>query len=245
MRVWTIAGNELRTLFLSPFAWVVLAGFEFVCAWLFLSQLEAYLLLQPRLGALAHGPGITDLVVAPLLGSAAGILLFVVPLVTMQSVSGERQAGTLELLLAAPLGRTEIVLGKYLGILLFLGLLVALLTLMPLSLLAGGPLDLGKFAAGLLGLALLLAAYAAIGLLASTLTASPAVAAFGGFGTLLLLWTVDTAGGVGALGYLSLSRHLQPFLLGVVDSADIAYFLLLAGGALALSVYRLESERLG
>lgn len=245
MRVWLLARREFAGLFATPFAWLVLAGFQFVTAWIFLGQLDGYLQLQPRLGAMPSGPGVTDLVVAPLLGSAAGILLFVTPLVTMQAISGERQRGSLELLLAAPLARYEIVIGKYLGLLLFAGLLLALLAAMPLSLLAGGPLDGGKLAAGLLGLLLLTAASVAVGLLASTLTRSPAVAAFGGFGVLLLLWLIDSGGATGGLlGELSLARHLQPFLTGLVTGVDVAYFLLLTALSLALAAYRLETERL-
>ena len=245
MRIWLLARREFGGLFATPFAWLVLAGFQFVTAWIFLGQLDGYLQLQPRLGALPSAPGVTDLVVAPLLGSAAGILLFVTPLLTMQAVSGERQRGSLELLLAAPLARHEIVLGKYLGLLLFTGLLLAMLAAMPLSLLAGGPLDAGKLAAGMVGLLLLSAASVAVGLLASTLTRSPAMAAFGGFALLLLLWLIDSGGATGGLlGELSLARQLQPFLSGMVSTVGITYFLLLTAVALALCIYRLETERL-
>lgn len=246
MSVMVIAGRELRGLFVTPFGWIALAMMQFVAAWLFLVQLEGFVQLQPRLAALPGAPGVTDLVVAPVLAQVAVLLLLVMPLVSMRAISGERQAGTLQLLLAAPVGAGEIVLGKFLGTLAFGLLALGLLGLMPLALLVGTALDLGKLLAGLLGLVLLLGALAAIGLLLSTLVTQPAAAAAGTFGLLLLLWVADS--GVppdSALAWVSLSHHLQPFLRGIVDTADIAYYLLVIVTTLALSTRRLEGGRRG
>ncbi len=244
----TIAGRELRSLFLSPLAWVLLAVVQLILAYLFLAQLEVYLNLQPRLAALEGAPGATDLIVAPLLADAAVVLLLVVPLVTMRLLSEERRAGTLELLLSAPVSMTEIVLGKYLGALAFLLIMLLLLALMPLSLLAAGGLDLGKLAAGLLGLALLAAAFAAAGLFLSSLTAQPAAAAAGTFGLLLLLWLGDWSarggGGDELVRYLALLSHYEPLLRGLVRSVDLAYFALFVLTFLVLSIRRLDAERL-
>ena len=244
MSALVIARRELRGLFVSPFGWIACAGAQFVAAWLFLVQLEAYVQLQPRLAANPGAPGVTDVVVAPLFAQVAVLLLLVMPLVTMRTISGERQAGTLQLLQAAPVGAGTIVVGKFLGALAFGLLLLGLFALMPLSLQLGTTLDLGKLAAGLLGLALLLAALVAVGLLLSTLLNQPAAAAAGTFGLLLLLWIADAgAPADGVLAHLSLSRHLEPFLRGLVDTADVAYYLLLVLVCLVLSVRRLEAGR--
>ena len=133
-------------------------------AWLFLAQIETWLTLQPRLAAIEGAPGVADIVVAPLLANAAIVLLLITPLITMRSLSEEYRARTISLLFSAPVSMTEIVLGKYLGILGFFLALLVMLALMPLSLMVGTDLDLGKLAAGLLGLGLMLAAFAAIGL---------------------------------------------------------------------------------
>jgi ABC-2 type transport system permease protein len=143
---------------------------------------------------------------------------------------------------------TQIVLGKYTGLLGFLAILLLGIALMPLSLLAGGRLDSGMVAAGLLGLSLLLAAFAAVGLFMSSLTQHQMVAALGTFGALLLFWILDWAGGgeqSGVLSYLSLLNHYEPFLNGVFDTADVAYLLLFTLTFLVLSVRRLDMERLG
>jgi len=245
----TIAARELRSLFLSPLAWSILAVTLFILAYLFLSQIEAYITLQPRLAALDGAPGVADIVVAPLFADAAVVLLLITPLVTMRVLSEERRNRTLSLLFSAPVSMTEIVVGKYLGVLSFFMILLGLLALMPLSLLAGTELDLGKLAAGMLGLILVVAAFAAIGVYMSSLTEQPTVAAVTTFGLLLLLWIIDWAGngqtdGANALAYLSMLRHYEPLLKGLFNSTDVAYYLLLIVLFIGFSIRRLDATRL-
>jgi ABC-2 type transport system permease protein len=249
MMIFSIAAREIRSLFLSPLAWAILAVTLFILAYLFLSQIEAYILLQPRLAALQGAPGVSDIVVAPLFADAAVVLLLITPLVTMRTLSEERRSRTLSLLLSAPVSMTEIILGKYLGVLAFFLILIGMLTLMPLSLLAGTDLDLGKLAAGLLGLTLVVAAFAAIGLFMSSLTEQPTVAAVTTFGLLLLLWILDWAGNSGLdssnlMAYLSMLRHYEPLLKGLFNSTDVAYYLLVTTLFLGFSIRRLDATRL-
>lgn len=245
----TIAGKELKSLFLSPLAWVVLAVVQFLLAYFFLLQVDQYLAIQPRLAAMEGAPGVTDVIVAPLFGNAAIIMLLVAPLVTMRLISEERRNGTLGLLTSAPITPAQIVLGKYLGVMAFFGVMLALAALMPLSLLLGGSLDFGKLAGGLLGIGLLVAAFAAAGLFMSSLTGQPTIAAVATFGLLLLLWIIDWAArgrdaSEGVLGYLSVMGHYQSLLRGLVNSTDVVYYLLFIAVFLALAVRRLEAERL-
>jgi len=247
--IFTIAARELKSLFLSPLAWAILAVVQLILAYIFLVSVDQFLEVQPRLVGMADAPGVTDIIAAPLFGTAAVVLLLVAPLLTMRLVSEEHRNRTLSLLLSAPVSMTEIILGKYLGILLFLLVMLGMLALMPLSLLVGGNLDFGKLGAGLLGLGLLLAAFAAAGLFMSTLTTQPTVAAISTFGLLLLLWIIDWTSGAraevsGILSYMSLTRHYEPMLKGMINSVDIAYYLLFIITFLVLSVRRLDAERL-
>ena len=249
MMVFTIAGRELRSLFLSPLAWSILAVTMFIFAYLFLSQIEAYFTLQPRLAAIEGAPGVADIIVAPLFAQAAVILLLITPLVTMRVLSDERRNRTFSLLLSAPVSMTEIVAGKYLGVLLFFLILIGMLTLMPLSLLAGTDLDLAKLAAGVLGLSLVVSAFSAIGLYMSSLTEQPTVAAVTTFGLLLLLWILDWAGNTQSdttslMSYLSILRHYEPLLKGLFNSADVVYYLLVVILFLGFSIRRLDADRL-
>ncbi len=246
--IFTIAGRELRSLFLSPLAWSILAVTLFILAYLFLTQIETYISLQPRLAAIEGAPGVADIVIAPLFANAATVLLLITPLITMRTISEERRNRTLSLLFSAPVSMTEIVLGKYLGVLSFFLILLGLLALMPLSLLVGTDVDMGKLAAGMLGLTLVVAAFAAIGLYMSSLTEQPTVAAVTTFGLLLLLWIIDwtgnTNGDSNTLAQLSMLRHYEPLLKGLFNSADIAYYLLVVALFIGFTIRRMDATRL-
>lgn len=249
MKIITIAGRELRSLFLSPLAWTILGVTQLILAYLFLSQIDYYLTIQPKIAGIEGAPGVTDLVIAPLFANAAVILLLITPLLTMRLISEERRNQTLSLLFSAPLSMSEIILGKYLGIMAFMLIMIGLIVLMPLSLMAGATLDYGKLAAGVIALVLLMGAFSAVGLYMSSIANQPTVAAIGSFGLLLLLWILDWAGsnsdkGSELFASLSLLHHFENLLKGLIHSADIAYYLLFIVLFLTLSIRRLDNDRL-
>ncbi len=247
--IFAIARRELKSLFLSPLAWSILAVLQFILAYLFLSQVETFNNFQDKLATIENAPGLTDIVVLPLFSDAAIILLLVTPLLTMRLVSEERRNKTLSLLLSAPVSGSEIIIGKFLGILGFLLVIVALVCLMPLSLLQGGEIDEGKLFCNVLALSLLISAFAAVGLYMSSIASHPTVAAIASFGLLLLLWILDwTAGLEGSssdlLAYFSLLRHFQNMQSGLLDSTDVLFFALFCSTFIILSIRRLEHDRL-
>lgn len=244
----TLALHELRRQLMQSFAAILLAIMLALVAWQFLLAVQGYIQLAPRLAAMPDAPGVTDVVVIPMLGTLSMLLLAVIPLLTMRLIAGERRAQTLTLLLASGIGNTRIVLGKYLAALIIVWLMLGLMLLMPLSLLAGSPIDLGRLASGALGLALYSAALVAIGLFCSAATASPALAAGAALAISALLMVVDSGARLegidhAGINYLALPTHLQPFLRGIIASIDVIYFLLLIGVTLALAVWRLERLR--
>jgi ABC-2 type transport system permease protein len=246
----TIAGRELRALARSPFAWLVAAGACFVIAWVFLWFTQHFLLVSPKAAAGTHAAGITELVAAPTLFWAALIVAVITPLMTMGLIAGEKRAGIMRLLRAAPISSSAIVAGKYLALVLFLWLIAALAVIMPLTLELGTTLDLGRLGAGALGLALATAAFGAACLFMSTLTRQPALAALAGFGLLILLLVINLAarstyGGTHVLAWLAFQTHLAPFFRGVVASGDLAYFLIMIVLFLGLAIWKLDAERLG
>ena len=189
--IWVIARREFGAMFLAPLAWVILAVIQIILGYLFLTNLDNFFLLQPQLLQLQNTPGVTDIVIAPLMQVAAIILLMVMPLLTMRSIAEEKRNRSLTLLISSPLSMTEIVLGKFLGLMLFVLVLVSMLMLMPLSLYLGTTLDSGKLLSIYLGMLLLLGAFSAIGLYLSSVTENQTIAAVGSFGILLMLWIVD------------------------------------------------------
>ncbi|HEX7028095.1 MAG TPA: ABC transporter permease subunit [Gammaproteobacteria bacterium] len=244
-----IAGRELRSLFIPPLAWSILGVVQGILAWVYLVQLDNFITLQARLSTLEGAPGVTDMIVMPLFSLLGILLLLVMPLITMRLISEERRNKTLPLFLSSPAPVKDIVIGKFLAVLGFVGVMLALLILMSLAMALGTSLDYGQVAAGLLGLFLMLAAFAAIGLYISCLTQHPTVAAVVTFGVLFMLWIVNWATQAGAetdtaLRWLSIVQHQESFYRGLVDTADIFYYLLIIGLFLLLSVRRLDAERL-
>jgi ABC-2 type transport system permease protein len=239
--IWTIAQRELRNLFISPLAWVVLGIAQVIFGLVFMAQIASY-------SSDSGTPGITVAVALPLFGWASILLLFVIPLLTMRLVAEERRSHTLTLLFSAPVSMTEIVLGKYLGVIFYLLILTGLILVMPLSLLLGGSLDPGLLMTAVFGLVLLLSSFTAIGLFMSTLTRSPTLAAMGSFGALLLLWMFALSAdmfGDNVLSYLSIINHYVPFLEGIINTRDIIYYLTIAVCFLVFSIRRLNMDRLG
>ena len=245
----TIANREFRSLFLSPLAWVILAVIQVLLTWSFFTSIDAFFSIQADLATLKNAPGVTDLVASPLLEVASIILLMVTPLLTMRLISEEKRSKTISLLLSTPVSITEIVLGKYLGLLFFILTMLFLIVLMPLSLSMGTQLDYAKLFSGVLGLFLMLAAFSAAGLYMSSLTENPMIAAISTFGVLLLLWMINiniasSSDGDNVLAYLSLHAHFTALLRGILNSRDIAYFLLFIIGFIVLAIRQLETQRL-
>lgn len=253
--IFTIAGKELRSLFASPLAWVVLTVTQIIVGYVFLRRLDDFLQLQSQLARLASPPGATELVAAPVFGTAAGVLLFSVPLLAMRLIAEERRNQTMVLIVSAPVSMTQIVLGKFLGLFVFLLLIVALTALMPLSLAAATSVDYGLLAGLFAGLALLAASFAAVSLFISCLTVHPVAAAVGSFAALLVMMLAGEAAGEGlrARGWLlaaslaqvlSPIKNFEPFAKGVLDTYAVACSLLVVVFFLALAARQLDAQRL-
>lgn len=241
----TIARTEARRIFVSPLAWAVLAVMQSILGIVFLLLLIEY--AQNPKGQDQY-TGLADYIGSGLYGFATLVLLLIMPLLTMRLFAEERKTGSLTLLLSSPVSLIQIVLGKFLGLSVFIGATIALMAAMPLVLLVGTDLDLGRIAAGLLGLGLLMMALGAAGLFVSTLTKEPTIAAVGSFGLLLVFWMMQimsTQHGIigDVLGYLALVSHFENLRHGIFSSADVVYYLLFTGLFLWLAVLRLDSER--
>jgi ABC-2 type transport system permease protein len=167
----------------------------------------------------------------------------------MRLFSEERRSETLTLLMSAPVTVTELVLGKFLGMVTFFTCLLLLITLLPLSLLLGTSIDPGQLACGLIGLFLLMCSISAIGLFMSTLSRQPPVAAASTFGVIFLLWIIHIAGATGnervsaVFSYLSLLRHFNNLLSGMFSSVDVIYYLLVIITFILLGIWRLDALR--
>ncbi len=250
----TIAGKEIRSLFVSPIAYVVLTGFLLLGGWFFFNLLFRFNYLLTLYTGLQNSEGLQSLnlneyVMAPLLHNLTIVLVIMIPIITMRAFAEEKRSGTYELLLTSPLTVTEIVLGKLLGAVAFIAVMILLTGIYPVILLFYGNPELGIVASGYLGLFLLGAVFVSVGLLTSSLTENQIVAAVTCFVVLLLLyvisWPVETAGAVlgGALKYLSVVDHFGEMVKGLIDTQDIVYFLSLIVLSLFLTYRSVEASR--
>ncbi|MDE1894621.1 MAG: ABC transporter permease [Pseudomonadota bacterium] len=248
MSLFAVTRLEWRRLLVRPLAWVLAALTQAWLAWTFTLLLGGFLASQIQRAALPGGPGLTDLVAVPLLGQLAQLAFLVVPLLSMSLIAGERRNGTLALMVAAGVPASRIVLGKYLALLGWLLLWLLLTLAMPLALAHATHLDWGKLAAATLGLALMLATLAALGVACSSFASHPAIAAAAALILALALWSVNLGARMagidgGAINWLAMSSHVQPLLRGLFSTADVLWFVLLIALALALAARRLDADR--
>ncbi|HVT36806.1 MAG TPA: ABC transporter permease [Nevskiaceae bacterium] len=239
-----IAGCELRRIFLSPLAWAVLAIVQFIMAFVFVNLLVEYANADSD-----QTMGVSDYIGGSVYGFATIILLMVMPLMTMRLFSEERKSGSITLLFSSPVSLTEIVLGKFLGLMGFVLAMLLLMALLPASLQWSTHLDWGRIAAGLFGLFLLMMSFGAAGMFVSSLTREPTIAAVAGFGLLLIVWLLsilaynDSIPLHDLINYLSLIGHYESMRRGMFDSADALYYVLFSVLFLWLTVQRLDMER--
>lgn len=242
----TIAHKEFRSLFATPSTWLILGALQFIFAWFFLARLDAYLQLQTQLAQVANAPGATMSVAAPLFGTLALMLMMLIPLFTMRLLAEERRNQTLALLLAAPISSSQIVIGKFLSLVLFMALIITGCTIMLSILGLGTHLDFGLLIANAAGLLLLTASYTALGLYLSALTKQPIVAAMSATALSFGLWLIDIGSADDASGLRALSptAHAQSLNAGFVFSTDLLYFILFIATFLLLSIRRVNNNRL-
>jgi ABC-2 type transport system permease protein len=242
-----IARKEIKSLFASPMGWVILALLQFVFGTFFLIGIDQYFQTMSGMMRPEERVGVTEFVGRSVFGIASFVMLFAVPLLSMRLISEERRQQTLSFLFSAPLSLTEIVLGKFLGLVAFLTIVIALLGAMMASLNLWSDIDFGFIASNVLGLWLLVASFSALGVYVSSLTQQPVVAGIITFITLFALLLLDHffAGDPNSpMAYLSLMRHFEPFARGLLDTRDFAYFVLFIITFLTLTVRRLDADRL-
>jgi ABC-2 type transport system permease protein len=251
--VFAIAWRDIRAMFVSPIAYVVLTGFVLLGGWFFFNLLAQF----NRLVAVYSGLqgydttwlNLNDAVISPLLQNLSVVLLIVIPMVTMRSFAEERSVGTYELLFTSPLRVGEIVAGKFLAGAAMVTLMVGLTLLYPGILLAYGNPETGLIVAGFLGLYLTAISYVAVGNFASALTSNQIVAAVTALVVLLLLfvisWPAEGAGETlkALLTYLSVTEHFNSMMRGVLDTKDVVYFVSLIAVFLFLNHRAVESAR--
>ncbi len=237
--IWTIARREILGFYATPVAWLLIAAAQAILAWLLFKQLEVYQQIQPQLTAAGSTLGINDLVIAPTYSTAALMLLVITPLLGMRSFADEMSSGRIRLLLSSSASAIDLVLGKWLGLVITLLPLIVLMLLMALALSLGSSVDIGKLITSTGALLLLLGMSAAVSVLTSTLTSQPAIAAVLAYALLLLLWIIESPDGQSGFNMIAILPHIQPLFQGSLILSSLTYFLSLTLAALTLGSHRI------
>lgn len=250
--VLTIARRDFAASLASPVAYTLFGGFAFLFGYFFSDFLANFVEAGMRMAQMGSFSGgalhVNHDLIRWLLASTAILIVFFAPWLSMRAVSEEIRAGTLELLLTAPVTDTQIVLGKFLGAFALYAVMVGF-TLFHLAVLFwfSRP-DPGPVLAAYLGLALFGASVLALGLFFSSLTRSQIVAGVLTLGVLLVLWLVEfadqgTGGARAFLAYFSVTGHMSDFTRGVIATRDLVFYLTFTGFWLFLTRESLRSRR--
>ena len=228
-----IALKEFKSYLASPTAYIVTGIFLIATGLLFSNSPSTY----------------SETSITGFLQIGSLLLLLLSAALTMRLLAEERKLGTIELLLTNPVRDSEVILGKYLGSLGILVLMLVLTLYYPLLLIIFGDPDLGPIVTGYLGLLLLGCSSLAVGIFASSLTSNQIVAAVVSTGIRFALWFL----GIGAnylpealgevIGFFSLSYYFPDFMRGIIDTRGIIYYLRIAALFVFLAIRSLENSR--
>lgn len=216
--------NELKALLISPVTWAMVSGY------VVFSGIFFVVLLFSR--------GIADL--ENYYSNIETTLVVLAPIVAMRSFAEERRTGALDITLSWPTSRWWLVITKFVANTLLTWLIVSIVWLYIWLLNREVDVEVGKNAAGFVGLLMILLMFNAIALAISARSRSPSTAAFVGFGVLIALWVLDfVPGWLGGrfeevVSFVAPTNHIANSGRGILDLGDGLYFV--AGMALGLSL---------
>jgi ABC-2 type transport system permease protein len=240
--VLTIYRREIAGLFFGPLAWLLLALAFLLNGYLFVFYLK-------------FAGGDVDVAIRASLGESWpfwALLILFPPLLTMRMISEESRTGLLEFLLTAPVSDAAVVVGKFLAAVTFLGILWACIFIYAFTLARLGMApDPGVLVGGWIGALLVSGFFCAIGLFASSLTNTPVLSAFAAVLLNLAIVISPLLAQMSGQRWLRnvieridvLDHHKNAFMLGVLDSSYVVFFVAWTGLFLFMTVRMLEARR--
>ena len=232
----TIMNRELLSLFCSPVAYIVMAGFLLLTGVLVLVT-----------GSFAPGQPAS---LRNFFQFTPYVLSIVLPAISMRLISEEYRSGTIESLMTAPITDWQMVLGKYLAAVGFYAIMI-LFTVgyLALMMVFGNP-DVGASLASYLGLLLVGAMFLAFGLLTSSLTRNQIVAwIVATVPLMLMVWfatfIVQRLDGSSRELFqrMNIERHLDQFNRGLITLESVVFFLGASAVFVFFSIKVVESKR--
>src|SRR5713226_1295722 len=226
-----ICRKELRSYFVSPIAYLLLAMFAVIMGFFFWNALGYFVFMgiESQMRGEMFPMNVNEQVIRPLLSNMSVIGLFLIPMITMRLFAEEKRTGTIELLATSPVRDTEVILGKWLAAVVMYAFMLLSTVLDFVFLFKYGNPDWKPLVIGYLGLLLQAGGLLAIGTFISTLTRNQIIAGAATFGACLMLWVLDwvsqfeTSTWAQVLSYMSVITHFESFAKGVLDSKDVIF----------------------
>ena len=226
--------RELRSIFDSPMAYVFLVVFTLLNGWFFTTTFFLY--------------GQSDL--RTLFNIVPLVYLFFIPGITMGLISREKGLGTIEIISTLPIEDRDIVIGKYLSAVSLIGIALFSTSLHLITLMRfGNSIDYGAVFTGYLGLLLVGAVYASIGIFSSAVTDNQVISFIIGIAIIFIFWIFDKILVfmpdmlAGIIQYISVEYHLSNISRGVIDTRNLIYFGSVIGFFLFMTTRLVESRR--
>jgi ABC-2 type transport system permease protein len=249
--IWIICRKELRSYFVSPIAYILLALFAIIFGFFFWNAVGIFVYegIESQMRGGAFPMNLNEQLVRPLISNIAVIGLFLIPLISMRLFAEEKRMGTFELLATSPVRDFEMILGKWLAAMLLYGGMLLLTALNFIWLFRYGNPDWKPLALAYLGLFLQAGVMLAIGIFISSLTKNQIIAGSVTFVVCLLLWVVgwvseyDPTPTSRVMAYLSIPTHFESFQKGLLSLKDAVYFVTAIFLGLFLTARSLESLR--
>lgn len=229
----TLFIKEMRSYFNSPIAYIVISVFLFMSGWFFTSSL--FLQGQSSMDSFMS--------IAPL------FFTFFLPAITMKLFAEELRLGTIEVLTTLPLKDNEIIIAKYLSSVSVLAISIGLTLIFPLTLVIIGKIDIGEIFCSYLGLLFTGAAFASIGLFASSITRNQIIAFIVSFVLCFMLFIAGKTLGIVPPGliniveYISIDSHFNNISKGIIDSRDLVYYSSIIGFFYVLTLSWFSSRK--
>tara|TARA_B100000073_G_C23742009_1_gene573984 strand:- start:1549 stop:2262 length:714 start_codon:yes stop_codon:yes gene_type:complete len=226
--------RELKSIFDSPMAYVFLVVFTLLNGWFFTTTFFLY--------------GQSDL--RTLFNIVPLVYLFFIPGITMGLISREKGLGTIEIISTLPIEDRDIVIGKYLSAVSLIGIALFSTSLHLITLMRfGNSIDYGAVFTGYLGLLLVGAVYASIGIFSSAVTDNQVISFIIGIAIIFIFWIFDKVLVfmpdmlAGIIQYISVEYHLSNISRGVIDTRNLIYFSSVIGFFLFMTTRLVESRR--
>lgn len=270
--IWAVCKREFNSFFTTPVGYIIVGTYAAISGLAFAATFILFCRITQAPSEYGYEgiPNFEELMLSPYLVFCGQLMLFIGPLITMRLLAEERNRGTMELLLTHPLRDRDIVFGKYFASLAIVAVLMAIVGVHLAIISQYTDVEPAVLIFGLVTVFLMSAAFMSLGLFVSAMTASQITAGILTFGIWFVLYILGTYGSdmpeqitvppqwAGAIESMArfayglfrqlvvelpLDGHAEEMAQGIVQPADVAYYVLLSSFFLFLTFRALESRK--